>query len=120
MALPKKDDLEVLRTLRARGNGLPALVITAREGLQDRIQGLDQGADDHAMKPFEMTELLARMRAVIRRKGGPADGTSTNGLLTLDLAAKEAKVGGIDVRPSGKDFFCYTRQSCDHARFFAQ
>lgn len=104
LALPKKDGLEVLRTLRARGNGLAVLVITARDGPQDRIQGLDQGADNYVLKPFEMTELLARMRAVIRRKGGPADGTLTNGVLTLDLATKEAKVGGIDVRLSGKEF----------------
>ena len=104
LGLPKKDGLEVLHSIRARGNGLPVLVITARDGLQDRIQGLDQGADDYVLKPFEMTELLARMRAVIRRKGGPADSTLTNGVLTLDLATKEAKVGRVDVRLSGKEF----------------
>ena len=111
LAQPKKDGLEVKPTLRARDNGLPSLVITAREGLQDRIQGLDQGADGYVLKAFEMTKLPARMRAVIRRKGGPADGTPTNGVLTLELATKEEKVGGIDVRPPGKEFFCSKRYS---------
>lgn len=104
LGLPKKDGMEVLQSIRARGNGLPVLVITARDGLQDRIQGLDQGADDYVLKPFEMTELLARMRAIVRRKGGTADGTLTNGVLTLDLATKEAKVGSVDARLSGKEF----------------
>ena len=104
LGLPKKDGMEVLQSIRARGNGLPVLVITARDGLQDRIQGLDQGADDYVLKPFEMTELLARIRAIVRRKGGTADGTLTNGVLTLDLATKEAKVGSVDARLSGKEF----------------
>jgi two-component system OmpR family response regulator len=96
--------VEVLRTVRARGNALPVLVITARDGLQDRIQGLDQGADDYVLKPFEMTELLARMRAVVRRKGGTSNSTLTNGVLTLDLATREATSGDADVRLSGKEF----------------
>jgi two-component system OmpR family response regulator len=104
LSLPKKDGVEVLRTVRARGNALPVLVITARDGLQDRIQGLDQGADDYVLKPFEMTELLARMRAVVRRKGGTSNGTLTNGVLTLDLATREATSGDADVRLSGKEF----------------
>ena len=104
LSLPKKDGVEVLRTVRARGNALPVLVITARDGLQDRIQGLDQGADDYVLKPFEMTELLARMRAVVRRKGGTSNSTLTNGVLTLDLATREATSGDADVRLSGKEF----------------
>ena len=104
LGLPKKDGMEVLRALRASGNALPVLILTARDGLQDRIEGLDQGADDYVLKPFEMSELLARMRAVIRRKGGPAVGALTNGVLTLDLATKEAKIGPVSVRLSAKEF----------------
>ena len=104
LGLPKKDGMEVLRALRASGNALPVLILTARDGLQDRIEGLDQGADDYVLKPFEMSELLARMRAVIRRKGGPAVGALTNGVLTLDLATKEAKIGPERVRLSAKEF----------------
>ena len=104
LGLPKKDGMEVLRALRATGNALPVLILTARDGLQDRIEGLDQGADDYVLKPFEMSELLARMRAVIRRKGGPAVGALTNGVLTFDLATKEAKIGPASVRLSAKEF----------------
>ena len=104
LGLPKKDGMEVLRALRASGNALPVLILTARDGLQDRIEGLDQGADDYVLKPFEMSELLARMRAVIRRKGGPAVGALTNGVLTLDLATKEANIGPERVRLSAKEF----------------
>lgn len=104
LGLPKKDGMEVLRALRASGNALPVLILTARDGLQDRIEGLDQGADDYVLKPFEMSELLARMRAVIRRKSGPAVGALTNGVLTLDLATKEAKIGPVSVRLSAKEF----------------
>ena len=104
LGLPKKGGLEVLRAVRTSGNALPVLVITARDGLQDRIQGLDQGADDYVLKPFEMTELLARMRAVVRRKGGTSDATLSNGVLTLDPATKEASSSGVSARLSGKEF----------------
>ena len=104
LGLPKKDGSEVLRTVRTFGNAIPILVITARDGLQDRIQGLDQGADDYVLKPFEMTELLARMRAVVRRKGGAPDAMLSNGVLTLDPATKEASSNGVNVRLSRKEF----------------
>ena len=104
LSIPKKDGLEVLRNTRTRGNAIPVLVITARDGLQDRIQGLDQGADDYVLKPFEMTELLARMRAVVRRKGGAPDTALSNGVLTLDPATKEASANGISARLSRKEF----------------
>ncbi|MGH8819949.1 MAG: response regulator, partial [Rhodoferax sp.] len=86
LGLPKKDGLAVLRSVRARNNPVPVLVITARDGVDDRIQGLDGGADDYVLKPFEMRELLARMRAVIRRKGGVAGPVLSNYVLSLDPA----------------------------------
>jgi two-component system, OmpR family, response regulator len=70
LGLPKKDGLAVLRAARSHGNAAPVLVITARDEIKDRILGLDNGADDYVVKPFDMGELLTRMRAVIRRKGG--------------------------------------------------
>ena len=72
LGLPGKDGLEVLSRIRAKDNPVPLLIITARDGLDDRLRGLDGGADDYVLKPFEMAELLARMRAVLRRKGGSA------------------------------------------------
>ena len=104
LGLPKKDGLEVLRTVRARENAIPVLVITARDALEDRIRGLDSGADDYVLKPFEMSELLARMRAVIRRKGGSYGHVLSNGSLTLDPATREATCRGVACRLSGKEF----------------
>jgi two-component system OmpR family response regulator len=69
LGLPGKDGLEVLASIRSQDNPIPLLIITARDGLNDRLRGLDGGADDYVLKPFQMAELLARMRAVLRRKG---------------------------------------------------
>ena len=90
LGLPGKDGIEVLRRIRAHENAVPLLIITARDGVEARIQGLDGGADDYVLKPFEMSELLARMRAVLRRKSGAAQPVLSNGVLTLDPATREA------------------------------
>lgn len=90
LGLPGKDGLEVLDTLRARNNPVPLLIITARDSLDDRLRGLDGGADDYLLKPFAMAELLARMRAVLRRKGGSALPVLGNGVVSLDLVSKQA------------------------------
>ena len=94
LGLPGKDGLEVLSRIRAQANAVPLLIITARDGLEDRLRGLDGGADDYVLKPFEMTELLARMRAVLRRKGGSAVPLLSNGVLSLDPATRQATVLG--------------------------
>lgn len=104
LGLPGKDGLDVLNSIRARGNPVPLLIITARDELDDRIRGLDGGADDYVLKPFEMAELLARMRAVLRRKGGAPSPVLSNGALTLDPATREATVNGIASRLSGREF----------------
>jgi len=104
LGLPKKDGVEVLRHLRSRDNPVPVLVITARDGLEDRIKGLDAGADDYVLKPFEMGELLARMRAVVRRKGGTSGPRLTNGMLTLDPVFHEVSQSGESVRLSAREF----------------
>jgi len=104
LGLPKKDGLEVLRSIRAKDNPVPVLVITARDTLDDRIRGLDGGADDYVLKPFEMTELLARMRAVIRRRGGVAGPVLSNGLIALDPSTREASLNGQSTRLSGREF----------------
>jgi two-component system OmpR family response regulator len=92
LGLPGQDGLEVLRRIRAADNPVPLLIITARDGLDDRLRGLDGGADDYVRKPFEMAELLARMRAVLRRKGGSAALALGNGVVSLDPATREAVV----------------------------
>ena len=90
LGLPGRDGHGVLRTLRSNGNPVPLVIITARDGLDERIRGLDAGADDYVLKPFAMTELLARMRAVLRRKGGSAAPLLSNGVVSLDPVAKQA------------------------------
>jgi len=105
LGLPGKDGLQVLASIRAKDNPVPLLVITARDGLDDRLRGLDGGADDYLLKPFEMAELLARMRAVMRRKGGHAALLLSNGVVSLDPATKEAVVvGGATVQLSNREF----------------
>jgi two-component system OmpR family response regulator len=104
LGLPKKDGMEVLREIRAKKNPVPVLVITARDTLDDRIRGLDSGADDYVLKPFEIRELLARMRAVVRRKGGVAGPVLTNGVITLDPATREVDLNGSAVALSGREF----------------
>jgi len=104
LGLPKKDGLEVLRSIRSKGDPVPVLVITARDGLQDRIAGLDAGADDYVLKPFEMAELLARMRAVERRKGGQANPLLSNGAMALDPATREVRTDDGTFRLSAREF----------------
>ncbi len=104
LGLPQKDGIEVLRFVRASENTVPVLIITARDTLEDRIGGLDTGADDYVLKPFEMGELLARMRAVIRRQGGVAGSVLSNGVISLDPATKEVSVGGKPSRLSNREF----------------
>ncbi|MBS0507040.1 MAG: response regulator transcription factor [Proteobacteria bacterium] len=105
LGLPGKDGQEVLARIRARDNPVPLLIITARDGLDERLRGLDGGADDYVTKPFEMAELLARMRAVLRRKGGSAAPLLGNGVVSLDPATRQAGVaGGPVVQLSGREF----------------
>ena len=104
LGLPGGDGLEVLRLLRLAGKHLPVLIVTARDAVKDRIKGLDLGADDYLAKPFETGELLARMRAVFRRKGGNAIPVMTNGALTLDPATRDATHAGTSCRLSAREY----------------
>ena len=94
LGLPKKPGTALLRDLRGRGDKTPLLILTAREATDDRVAGLDLGADDYLVKPFEINELLARMRAILRRNSGHATSIIGNGRLTLDLASHEAACEG--------------------------
>lgn len=90
LGLPGRDGVDVLRTIRSQNTPLPVLIITARDALEDRIAGLDAGADDYILKPFDTSELLARMRAVMRRQGGQGTPVLASAHLTLDPATHEA------------------------------
>jgi DNA-binding response OmpR family regulator len=89
LGLPGCDGLEVLRRARAGGNTTPVLILTARDGIDDRVAGLDVGADDYLSKPFDLRELLARLRAILRRRGGHAQSRIGTSALKLDLASRE-------------------------------
>jgi two-component system OmpR family response regulator len=105
LGLPGKDGLDVLDSIRGRNNPVPLLIITARDDLGDRLRGLDGGADDYLLKPFDMAELLARIRAVLRRKGGAALSVLDNGVVSLDLIAKQATtLENRDIQLSSREF----------------
>jgi len=104
LGLPGRDGLEVLQRLRTSGKTLPVIVITARDGIDDRVRGLDLGADDYLVKPFDVQELLARMRAVIRRQGGQATPVLSNGKVSLDPGTRMARAGGVEVQLSAREF----------------
>jgi DNA-binding response OmpR family regulator len=104
LGLPKRDGVEVLRHARSRGDATPVLVLTARDGVDDRVEGLDLGADDYLLKPYEMRELLARMRAVIRRRDGSAHSTIGNAMVQLDLTTREVLVEGERSQLSAREF----------------
>ena len=102
--LPKLDGLTVLRRLRARGVRTPVLVLTALGQVGERVEGLDAGADDYLIKPFAFDELLARVRALLRRDHGHARNTLEVGPLTLDLASRSAQVAGRGMPLTAREF----------------
>ncbi|MCP5283200.1 MAG: response regulator transcription factor [Rhodoferax sp.] len=96
LGLPRLDGVEVLRRLRARRNATPVLIVTARDAVQDRVAGLDAGADDYVLKPYDLDELLARIRALIRRSQGQADSVRELHGLRLNPITREALRLGAD------------------------
>ncbi|MBO0904109.1 response regulator transcription factor [Jiella sonneratiae] len=95
--LPTMNGYEVLRAMRARGDRTPVLVLTARSEIDDRIVGLDVGADDYMVKPFDFRELSARCRALVRRRTGEASNVFTQGDFEFDRGARRALLGGVDL-----------------------
>lgn len=104
LGLPLKDGLDVLAAVRRAGISLPVLVLTARDAVPDRIRGLDLGADDYVVKPVDLNELAARLRALVRRAHGQAQERLTAGDVTLDPAARSVAQGGVPVTLSTREF----------------
>jgi len=104
LGLPRMEGLEVLRRMRAAGNRTPVLVLTARDAVEDRITGLDSGADDYVLKPFDLHELAARLRALIRRSAGEAASLLRVGEVALDPAARLAQFKGKSVELPAREF----------------
>jgi two-component system, OmpR family, response regulator QseB len=104
LGLPKRDGIDVLRELRRRGDATPVIILTARDEIQHRIAGLDAGADDYIVKPFDLDEVTARMRSVMRRAAGRGDSTIRYGELTLDTAGRTVSRNGAVVALSGHEY----------------
>jgi two-component system, OmpR family, response regulator QseB len=104
LGLPRKTGLDVLAAIRRRGNAIPVLILTARDAVADRVKGLDAGADDYLVKPFDLEELAARVRALLRRKSGRADPVVQVGKLVLNPATHEATLDGKSIMLSAREF----------------
>ncbi|MCR6477622.1 response regulator [Variovorax sp. RKNM96] len=104
LGLPKADGLEVLRRARSLKDDTPILILTARDGLGQRVEGLDLGADDYLLKPFELPELLARMRAVVRRRHGASNSVIGSGNVQLDLTTREILHNGTREVLTAREF----------------
>lgn len=104
LGLPGRSGLDVLRTMRARADRTPVVVLTARDAVGDRIRGLDAGADDYAVKPFDLGELAARLRALVRRGSGRATPTIELADLVLDPAGRTLTADGAPVELSAREF----------------
>lgn len=104
LGLPKKDGMAILQTLRGMGNSMPVLIASARDTVKDRIAGLDAGADDYVLKPFDLDELVARVRALLRRHVGSGSPLLKFGALVLDPVNKLVSQNGSEVALSAKEF----------------
>lgn len=104
LGLPRKNGLVVLSNLRAKKNALPVLILTARDAVADRVKGLDAGADDYLIKPFDLDELTARIRALLRRRGGRAEPVIEHGGLRVNPVSHEVTLNGAPVALSAREF----------------
>jgi two-component system response regulator QseB len=104
LGLPKKNGLDVLTALRRRGNATPVLVLTARDAVADRVKGLDTGADDYLVKPFDLDELAARIRALLRRQSGRTEPLIRLGELTLNPSTHQATLRGAELALTAREF----------------
>ncbi len=104
LGLPRRDGLGVLRELRGRGDATPVLILTARDTSADKVAGLDAGADDYLVKPFDLVELQARLRALLRRAKGAPVPLLSQGEVSLDPAARQVTLAGRTVPLSGREY----------------
>ena len=103
LGLPDRDGLDVISELRAAASRIPILILTARDGIDERVEGLNRGADDYVLKPFAMKELTARLRALLRRPGGPLGTTINIANMSLDTGVRQVKVDGQVVAISRRE-----------------
>jgi len=120
LGLPRKDGFDLLRGYRRQGGEAPVIILTARDAVNDRIRGLDAGADDYLIKPFDLDELAARARALLRRRTGQKQPVYTHGELTLDPAAHEVTKGGVPLALVPREFALLQALIEEPARVFTR
>jgi two-component system response regulator QseB len=120
LGLPRKDGFDLLRGYRRLGGEAPVIILTARDAVNDRIRGLDAGADDYLIKPFDIDELAARARALLRRRTGHKHPVYTHGELTLDPAAHEVTKGGVPLALVPREFALLQALIEEPARVFTR
>ena len=120
LGLPRKDGFDLLRGYRRQGGEAPVIILTARDAVNDRIRGLDAGADDYLIKPFDLDELAARARALLRRRTGQKQPVYTHGELTLDPAAHEVTKGGVPLALVPREFALLLALIEEPARVFTR
>jgi two-component system, OmpR family, response regulator QseB len=120
LGLPRKDGFDLLKGYRRQGGEAPVIILTARDAVNDRIRGLDAGADDYLIKPFDLDELAARARALLRRRTGHKHPVYTHGELTLDPAAHEVTKGGVPLALVPREFALLQALIEEPARVFTR
>jgi two-component system, OmpR family, response regulator QseB len=120
LGLPRKDGIDVLNSYRRQGGEAPVIILTARDAVSDRIQGLDAGADDYLIKPFDLDELAARARALLRRRTGQKQPIYAHGELTLDPAAHEVTKDGAPMTLVPREFALLQALIEEPARVFTR
>jgi DNA-binding response OmpR family regulator len=120
LGLPRLDGLSILRQVRAQGKNTPILILTARDAVQDRIDGLDSGADDYLIKPFEMTELKARIRALLRRSSGRAQPIIKYRGIELDPSSQKTCYDGIPVELTRREYTLLHEMLCQPGHVFTR
>jgi two-component system OmpR family response regulator len=120
IGLPKKDGLSVLRQVRQKRNNIPVILITARDAVEDRIAGLDFGADDYLVKPFLVSELMARVRAVARRHFGAGQPLLSNGQISIDPTSKTTSFEDNEINLTGKEYRLLYTLLMSPGRIFAR
>ncbi|ABE29529.1 hypothetical protein DR64_1157 [Paraburkholderia xenovorans LB400] len=120
LGLPRKDGIDLLDSYRKQGGLAPVIILTARDSVNDRIRGLDAGADDYLIKPFDLDELAARARALLRRRTGQKQPIYAHGELTLDPAAHEVRKNGIPMALVPREFALLQALIEEPARVFTR
>jgi two-component system response regulator QseB len=120
LGLPGRDGIDLLNSYRRQGGEAPVIILTARDAVNDRVRGLDAGADDYLIKPFDLDELAARSRALLRRRTGQKQPVYTHGELALDPAAHEATKGGVPLALVPREFALLRALIEEPARVFTR